>query len=291
MADKPDGWMPLYIADYRADTSRLTTEQHGAYLLILMDYWRNGPPPDDDEVLAQITLLPIARWRKHRPKLAQFFTIKNGVMRQKRADAEMIRAQAMNRQRSEAGKISAAKRWGKQDDNETGNDEDNGSGNAGNNGSVTTVITEQVTEGARKNAPSPSPSPSPIPAPEAPSPTPTQIQKSIARPARSPDGVKILTGLGVEEQHAKDWIAARKGSPLTPTVVESLVREAEKAGISVAAAVKVAAESSWRGFKASWVTERKGNGHETVAEHNKLAAAEFLARQEKTVEGDRLEKH
>ena len=41
-----------HIGDYLQDTTRLSTEQQGAYLLLIMDYWTNGPLPDDDAALA-----------------------------------------------------------------------------------------------------------------------------------------------------------------------------------------------------------------------------------------------
>lgn len=64
-----------------------------------------------------------------------------------------------------------------------------------------------------------------------------------------------LINLGVNEQHAKDWLAVRKQkkAPLTPTAMEATKREAEKAGLSIADAVQMAAEQGWAGFKADWV--------------------------------------
>jgi uncharacterized protein YdaU (DUF1376 family) len=96
MASKPEGradiWMPLYIGDYLADTSRLTTEQHGAYLLLIMDYWRNGPPPDDDDVLQNITRFSKFLWKKNRVILEKYFQVQEGVWRHSRIDKEMAEA-------------------------------------------------------------------------------------------------------------------------------------------------------------------------------------------------------
>lgn len=54
---KPDIFVPIFIGDYVADTMRFNTQDHGAYVLLIMDYWRCGPPPDDQETLLGITKL------------------------------------------------------------------------------------------------------------------------------------------------------------------------------------------------------------------------------------------
>lgn len=89
---KPDTWMPLYIGDYLQDTTRLSTEQHGAYLLLIMDYWTNGPLPDDDTSLAQVTRLQPAIWKKHRPALSRLFHIADGEWHHKRINEELEKA-------------------------------------------------------------------------------------------------------------------------------------------------------------------------------------------------------
>lgn len=69
-------------------------------------------------------------------------------------------------------------------------------------------------------------------------------------------GVRDLVKLGVEQQHAADWLKVRtaKRLPLTQTAWEGVCAEADRAGIPPAMAVKLSAEQSWGGFRASWLT-------------------------------------
>lgn len=66
--------------------------------------------------------------------------------------------------------------------------------------------------------------------------------------------VKTLIDLGVNPQAAKDWLIVRKAKdgPFTQTALDDLIREAGKAGITVAQAVLICARKNWRGFNASW---------------------------------------
>lgn len=109
MSNAVETYMPLVIEKYLGDTAHLTTMQHGAYLLLLMHYWRRGAAlPDDDARLAATAKLSLAEWKKNRAVLAEFFTIDGGVWKQKRAEMELERA----RRKSEAAAESARKRWG-----------------------------------------------------------------------------------------------------------------------------------------------------------------------------------
>lgn len=66
-------WMPLYIADYLADTVHLTTLEHGCYLLLIMSYWKEGKLPQEDAKLARICRMPVADWMTVRDTIAEQF--------------------------------------------------------------------------------------------------------------------------------------------------------------------------------------------------------------------------
>jgi uncharacterized protein YdaU (DUF1376 family) len=113
MADKNSAsvWMPLYIGDYLADTARLTTAQHGAYLLLIMDYWMNGPLPNDDETLAQISRMSPDAWSNASSTIRAYFEQHRGRLHHKRIDAEKEQAIVKASKRTEKAHAAALARW------------------------------------------------------------------------------------------------------------------------------------------------------------------------------------
>jgi uncharacterized protein YdaU (DUF1376 family) len=92
--------MPLYVGDYLGDTGHLTTTHHGAYLLLMMHYWRKGELPGDDRQLCKIAKLPLKTWNEYRATLQEFF---HDGWKHKRIDAELERMMRVSAKRAIAG--------------------------------------------------------------------------------------------------------------------------------------------------------------------------------------------
>lgn len=101
-------WMPLYVADYLADTGHLSAAEHGGYLLLIMHYWQNGGLPNEDRRLARIARMSPDEWADARETLFDLF---EDGWRHHRIDAELKAAQDI----SDKAKDKANKRWGKSD--------------------------------------------------------------------------------------------------------------------------------------------------------------------------------
>ena len=71
-------WMPLHVNDYLAKTLDLSTLEHGALLLLLVRYRRNGERPADDEITRRWTKLTPTQWTESKHRLLSFFAADEG---------------------------------------------------------------------------------------------------------------------------------------------------------------------------------------------------------------------
>ncbi len=87
---EPLPWFPFNIAEYVTDTMRLSRDAHGAYLLLMLDYYGTTTPcPDDDFILAAVTKSTETEWAQLRKMLAPFFDIRDGHWFHKRIEREI----------------------------------------------------------------------------------------------------------------------------------------------------------------------------------------------------------
>lgn len=106
----------FYVDDFASDgiVEAMTTEQVGAYILLLCKAWREDPPgtiPDDDEVLARWSRLPAKKWIACRDRVLKAFTMIDGRWHQKRMKKEYQTQVENEAKRSAAGKRGSDARW------------------------------------------------------------------------------------------------------------------------------------------------------------------------------------
>ena len=102
-------YIQLYVADYLADTMHLTTEEHGAYLLIIFNYWQTGKPIPKNR-LARIARLSNDRWSSVELSLSEFFNDTGTEWQHTRIDMDLESVNGSLSQKSAAGKASAEAR-------------------------------------------------------------------------------------------------------------------------------------------------------------------------------------
>ncbi|MFM0826849.1 DUF1376 domain-containing protein [Klebsiella oxytoca] len=102
-------YMQLFIADYLADTMHLSTEEHGAYLLLMFNYWQTGRSIPKSR-LSKIARLSNDRWSSVEPSLKEFFNDNGAEWVHDRIERDLEMVRSSQRQKSDAGKASARAR-------------------------------------------------------------------------------------------------------------------------------------------------------------------------------------
>lgn len=242
--------MPLFGDAYLADTTHLTTEEHGAYLLLMIAAWRQEDCglPMDDKKLARIAGLSTKKWTSIRDTIFEFWKVDNGRIYQPRLTKEHTYVC----QKSQANRKSAEARWNKQPIDNKQTDE-----------------CERISEG------------------NAPPPPPTKDNKpkgSLSKRTRDfpkPDGV--------EQSIWNDYLEIRKAkrAPMSDTALAAIIREATKAGWTLNNALAECVARGWQSFKAEWVNRngtgnnQNGPGGEPFS-HNPMVQAIAAARAERS---------
>lgn len=102
-------YMQLYIADYLADTMHLSAEEHGAYLLLMFNYWQTGKPIPKNR-LAKIARLTNERWADVEPSLREFFCDNSDEWVHLRIEEDLASVREKLTKKSAAGKASVQAR-------------------------------------------------------------------------------------------------------------------------------------------------------------------------------------
>lgn len=111
MSDSPTAWMPLDIGAYLSDTMDLSAEYHGAYLLLIMHYWKTGFSLKNDK--KSLTNVSKISWKNTQEILSRFFHISDDAWHHKRIDKELAKAHNNKEKRQNQTASATATRMAK----------------------------------------------------------------------------------------------------------------------------------------------------------------------------------
>lgn len=104
-------YMQFYVADYLADTAHLNAAQHGAYMLLLMNYWQRGKAlKNDNERLANVARMSNDEWTANKNIIAEFFQVTADEWIHKRIEIDLKAVAAKSAKAKAAGQASANNR-------------------------------------------------------------------------------------------------------------------------------------------------------------------------------------
>ena len=261
-------YIQLYVADYLADTMHLTTEEHGAYLLLIFNYWQTGKPIPKSR-LSRIARLSNDRWESVEISLSEFFNDNGNEWEHKRIEADLQIVAEAQAQRSAAGKASAearkrAKTAKKKQEVNDRSATVEGSSERNNNEKSTNKDTDTDTD--------------------------TDTDKTHrCKKSDSEENPKITKAQlkklhpEIEPNLIDEWWIVRKdkkANSLTKTAWENFTREAGKASLTLNDTMKICVKNHWRGFEASWLINQqssaKPGGAGNVSNHNQHVLQEWL---------------
>jgi len=104
-------YMQLYVSDYLADTAHLNAQQHGAYMLLLMNYWQRAKSLDNtNDRLAFVARMNPDEWFENKEVLAEFFIVEGDIWTHSRIELDLLKVQEKSAKASLNGRLSGVKR-------------------------------------------------------------------------------------------------------------------------------------------------------------------------------------
>ena len=229
-----------HIGDFIRDTSRLTDSQCMAYLRLLWMYYESEQPLECD--IDAIAFRIGANANDVQQIIKHFFFDHDGLWHHARCDKEILAF----RNKSEKAKNSANARWNNANAMRTHSKR---------------KANERVLDANQE----------PV----------TNISTNVdIKDKRAPrfDAQAHLVSIGIDPVIASDWVSHRKTLKATPslTAIDGIATEADRAGISLSAALAMCCQRGWRGFKAGWIADDNQRNGKTQHQLNQEATTRAI---------------